>query len=110
MKHAESKIQAEIFQYLRLHFPIVFMVGNDAPGNSTPQRVARLKAMGLLPGVSDLVAVDNNGKILFIEIKTETGRLSKRQKEFQQKCLDLDLPYVIIRSIEDAINFVGFWK
>ena len=54
---------------------------------------------GLLSGVSDLIAVLPN-KILFIEMKSKTGRQSLEQKQFQQHVTELGFEYHVIRDFE----------
>ena len=38
--------------------------------------------MGLKAGVSDLIIIQPD-RVLFVEVKTDTGRQSPKQKEFQ---------------------------
>ena len=109
MNHEESRLQAEIFQFLRRHFPIVFMVPNGEIGKANPAKIWRLKAMGMLNGVSDLVAIDKTGKAIFIEIKTAKGRQSDDQKKFEEKCKGCGAPYHIVKNIEDAKKLVDIY-
>ena len=58
---------------------------------------------GLRPGVPDL-AVVHNGRIVMVEIKTDTGRLSPVQK---LTIADLDrcgVPTVVARSLQAVID------
>lgn len=59
-----------------------------------------------LPGESDLTLFMRGGKTYFIEIKTPTGRQSKKQKHFQELVKDLGFRYIIMRGVEDARNFI----
>ena len=60
----------------------------------------RMKNMGLLSGVSDTIVVLPNGKMLFIEFKTEEGYQSTNQKEFQQTVTNMNHQYYVCRSLE----------
>ena len=59
-----------------------------------------------LPGESDLTLFLPGGETYFIEIKTPTGRQSKRQKHFQQLVESYGFTYIIMRSVEDAREFI----
>jgi hypothetical protein len=56
----------------------------------------RMKAMGVVAGVSDLIYLRT---MIFIEMKTETGIQSKEQQRFQQIVESLGYVYVICRSL-----------
>ena len=100
----EAKIQAEIVKFLlpyrkagKLDF---FSVPNEAAAN--PVRQGQLIAMGLRPGVSDLVLMFPGGRTVFVEVKNETGIQSPAQRAFEQKCHELGFKYVLVRSVEDV--------
>lgn len=103
--HPESCIQAQIVSTLSGLGIFLFSVPNEAAGRITPQKAARLKAMGLRSGISDLILIGQDGRAYFIEVKTETGRLSESQKRFQAYCATRGWIYGIVRSVEDAIAF-----
>lgn len=56
-------------------------------------------------GISDLIVIGNN-RIIFLEIKTKTGRQSKSQKEFQAICEKYGVIYRVARSVKEAIKIV----
>ncbi len=58
----------------------------------------RMKAMGVVPGVSDLIYLVGP---TFIEMKTPIGTQSKEQKRFQSLVESLGYRYVICRSLEE---------
>lgn len=103
----EHDIQTQCITWYRSNFPngIIFAVPNQ--GRRTASQMSYFIQEGFTPGAPDLVAMDISGKIIFIEMKTETGRLSKYQIEFQEKCdyIDGDL-YFVCRSIEDFKNII----
>ena len=61
--------------------------------------------MGMVRGVSDLMML-YNGSFYAIELKTETGRQSEFQKQWQEVILSQGGTYVIVRSLQDFCNFV----
>ena len=60
----------------------------------------QLKAMGLVAGVSDMTYLSKSGPI-FLEFKTETGKQTTKQKEWQSTVEAAGYRYVIIRSFAD---------
>ncbi len=60
-----------------------------------------LQGLGCYPGLSDLVAVKKS-KVVYIELKTKTGKQSEKQKEFQQDLEAAGGTYVLARGIEDV--------
>ena len=100
----EAKIQADIVKFLlpyrkagKLDF---FSVPNEAAAN--PIRQGQLIAMGLRPGVSDLVLMFPEGRTVFVEVKNETGSQSSAQIDFERKCHELGFEYVLVRSVQDV--------
>jgi len=86
---------------------IVFSVPNERKSN--PIAVARLKAMGLLPGVADLVFVAIGGQAHFMEVKTKKGRLSPSQGTFRDDCQAGGVAWALVRSIDDAQDCFERW-
>lgn len=59
-----------------------------------------------IPGESDLTLFCKGGRTYFIEVKTPTGRQSKRQKHFAGIVEKLGFRYIIMRSVDDAKKFL----
>lgn len=95
---SEYDIQCECIEWVRHTHPgyIVFSVPNESAG----QRASKYKRSGMLPGVSDLIAVTPYG-IMFIEMKNAVGRQSKPQRTFQAKVEELGYKYYLCRSLEE---------
>lgn len=99
---SEIKLQAEIFQYHWNSFPdqrgLLFHVNNKArnaiEGN-------KMKAMGVVQGVSDLIYLKPGESVIFIELKTENGIQSTAQKQWQQKVELAGYKYFIVKSLTD---------
>ena len=58
------------------------------------------QGLGAVLGRSDLEAL-RGGRLVFIEIKTPTGKLSDHQKNFCAKVLNHGGEYLIVRRVED---------
>ena len=54
-------------------------------------------------GISDLIAI-KNGKVVFIEVKTDTGELSDDQARFMVDIQSKGGNYIVARSIEDVMK------
>ena len=104
-KHDESLLQAQIVKELRHRGIMVFMVGNDSPAGDAV-KAGRMIALGLLPGVSDLIVV-LQARCVFLELKTPTGRLSEAQVKFQEKVEALGHQYAVARSLQEAIDVLS---
>ena len=100
----ESKVQAEILQYLHDQGIFAFRV-NNAPvwdrhlnnGYGAYRSQGKWAALGL----SDIIAVIN-GRAHFIEVKTPTGRQSADQKLFERRAVKAGAIYILARGVEDV--------
>jgi hypothetical protein len=101
MNHTESRIQAAIIKALNPYPVYAFFVKNE--GKKTKAQAMRDKAMGMRSGVSDLVVITADG-VVFMEVKTETGRQSKSQQLFQSMVERFGCKYVVVRSPQDALR------
>ena len=64
-----------------------------------------LAGLGSYPGINDITAI-KFGIHLHIEVKTEMGIQSERQKIFEQNIKDAGGYYLIARGYEDVENFI----
>jgi len=64
-----------------------------------------LQGLGAYRGIPDIIAIKNN-RVLFLEIKRPTGKLSNYQKQFQTDIEGQGGEYYIIRSIDDLIKII----
>jgi hypothetical protein len=69
---------------------------------------AILKREGVVAGVADLFLMKANQNYhgLWIEVKTDKGKQSESQKEFERKALREGYKYVICKNIDQFINEV----
>ena len=99
----EHEIQKLVVSYLRLNGWLTICtdmsIGSMFLGKNQKQRIkffTYIKKQGYTNGSTDLIAVKDS-EILFIELKTEKGKLSTEQAKMSSL-----LPnYHIIRSLED---------
>lgn len=119
MKHEESRLQKQCVAWFRAQYPEYAMLlthpANEGNGNRVSGAIH--KAEGTMKGVPDLLLFMSAGyrqpcpdqKIeliityfgLGIEFKTQNGRQSQEQKDFQQMFEAAGYKYVIVRSFEE---------
>lgn len=63
-----------------------------------------LQGLGSYPGTCDLIAI-KNGVTIYIECKTMKGKQSERQMKFQKDIESHDGIYLLIRTLDDFIEF-----
>lgn len=109
-KDEEHKMQCSMVKWFRLKYPSMrhnlFSVPNG--GRRDVVTGAKLKAEGVLPGVSDLILLKRNKSYgaLLIETKTKKGIQQKSQKEWEMKITEDGYKYVVVRSLDEFIKVV----
>lgn len=104
-RHEESTIQIACVQWFNITHPdlrgLLFSVPNGGQRNARTAQI--MKAEGVVAGVADLILfVARQGfHALCIEMKTDKGKQSDKQKEWQEKAEGQGYKYVICRSLDD---------
>lgn len=65
------------------------------------------QGLGSYKGISDLIAL-KDGKVIFIEVKTKTGRQSEYQKDFEKICSEHGCRYILARSVDDVAELLNY--
>ncbi len=105
---------------LRLHVAVVALLHKRAaPGWQfwhTPngelrsaRAAAKLKAMGVKPGVPDLVLISPDGRFHALELKRRGGTLTDAQQDFQRWAAARGLPHSVAESFDDALAILRHW-
>lgn len=85
MNNNETSIKSVLKDYLALRgifsFPLTQGLGSF---RGAPDRIIHLK-----------------GRVVYVEIKTPTGKLSPYQESFQEQCQQDKIEYWVIRSLEE---------
>ena len=104
----EQAIQKAVIQYLMILENLgeltFFHVPNGGRRSKTEGGI--FKAMGVKPGVADLVILLPGGRTAFIEIKAGKGRLSPAQKAFRNTAEVLGFPFAECRAVDEVERFV----
>ncbi len=110
MLHRESQLQQACFNYFRYAHPrlasVFFAVPNGGQRNKREGSI--LKAEGVKAGVADALLLSASGEYhgLCIEFKTDIGRQSPAQKEWQRDVERQGYKYEIIRNIDTFIDVI----
>lgn len=88
---AEDRLRTEIIKALRKESCFIFRLEPSTRG---------------VWGVSDLLVFTRHNKMIFMEVKTEKGKLSGNQFGFSELCVLADQKYVVVKSVQQAIEVV----
>ena len=107
-KSPEADIQRSIVKTLRLLLPagsIVHHSPNEVRQGGEDGRLKQALAvgMGLHPGFSDLIVL-SEGRVLFLELKAPTGRLSESQRIFRDRVRAQGHAWGMARSLDEALD------
>lgn len=103
---SEDILQAKIYKWYHNTYctknnnprHCIFSVPNG--GLRSPREAVKLKATGLVAGVSDLIVLQPN-RIIFVEVKFGKGRQQANQVDFENKVKALGFEYYLVRSLEE---------
>lgn len=128
MSYTESKLQQECVKWFRLKYKGVLILAipngaylhksvGDTEGIFPYQRktsrvnfqAMRLLREGLVPGIPDLFVAKPAGEYggLFIEMKSETGRLSEKQENMIGKLRKAGYCVEVCKSFDNFIDVVN---
>lgn len=105
--HPEARLQKVIVSHLLMNDAFYFSIPNESKRSVVMG--AHMKQMGLIPGAADLgIIVD--GKIHFLEVKAADGVQSASQRDFQARCVMLNIPYACVNSLTEALKVLSEWR
>lgn len=110
MRHNEDRLQIGCVRWFGYQYPQFALLLHHSPngGYRTASEGAKFKAMGTRAGFADLVLLLPRGiyHALFVEMKTEKGRQTALQKQWQDAVEKQGYKYEICRSFGDFINII----
>lgn len=113
MKHEEDDLQIATATLLRrIALPGVIFFHTPNSGKRSKREAGRFKAMGVLAGVADWTIIWSNAdalipSILFVELKSATGRASDEQKAFRAKAEATGCAYEIARTMDEFMAIIS---
>ena len=104
----EADAQRAIVQALRFALPrdaIIQHCANEVTeaGPRGAKRQSILVGMGVHTGFADLIVI-SGGRVLFLEVKSQTGRLRKAQEVFRDTVITQGFGWALVRSVDDALG------
>lgn len=108
---SESKLQISMVKWFRLAYPKRHLFSIPNGGNRSAITGAILKAEGARAGVADLFLMHGNSQFhgLWIEVKTDKGKQSPSQKEFEIDALNNGYDYKIVKSLDEFMDVVTIY-
>jgi len=107
---SEHAMQVSVVEYARrFNRGGAMVVAIPNAGKRSPAVARAMQAEGLTPGVADLCFIMGNGITGWLELKTQRGRLSPTQLEFQAACQHLGHLYEVAYTFDDAIAVLKHW-
>jgi hypothetical protein len=64
---------------------------------------------GLTPGVFDLIVIAPGLPCAFLELKTETGKLSEHQRAFGELCTKAGVLNAVAYGLDQALDVLSAW-
>ena len=113
MKNLESQLQIACVRWFRYEFPeygdLLFSVPNGGKRHIATAR--KLKAEGVVAGVSDLILMVPNKDYhgLCIEMKYGKGKQTDNQKRFQKSVEEQGYKYIVSRTFDDFEKRVSYY-
>ena len=105
-QNPEADIQRQIVKdlHLVLRPPFILHHSSNEAGGASRAAQGILIGMGLHAGFSDLLLLGPDRRVLFLEVKTRTGKQHDAQVSFEADVVDFGWPYEIVRSSAEAID------
>lgn len=106
----EQKIQRAVIQHLDARAPRgAIYWHNWSGGYRRPAEAAIMKALGVVPGLPDLMIVYDS-KIYALELKTEDGRPSEAQLEMIARLNRAGAFCAVTYGLDAALRVLKAWK
>jgi len=105
----EDTIHAAIVQYLRVCMPDCLVFHPPNGGLRGKREASKLKWLGVLPGMPDIVILRPSGRFCLMEVKGPKGVLSEAQQAVRWHCERFEMPWALVRSIDEAREALIGW-
>jgi cellobiose-specific phosphotransferase system component IIB len=107
---SETQIQIAVIDHLRYGAANGWKYWHTPNGGLRDKReAAKLRAMGVLPGVPDLVLISPQGKFHGLELKRKGGTLSEEQRLFHAFAKGMGWPVAEADTLDGALDVLRMW-
>ncbi len=107
--HPEDDVHRAVLTWIRKVAPQCLAFHPANGGSRHRLEAIRLKTLGVVPGVPDLIIFGPGGRAYCLEIKADKGTLQPTQKAFARKMEELEIGWALVRSVDDARNAFTEW-
>ena len=104
MQVREKDIEKSVLQYL--YHAGIFAFKYPTTGRYDTKKNTWIKTRGTITGVADIIMIMEEGKTVWLEIKSPKGKQTPNQIEFQRKLEVRGHKYLVIRSVQDLIDWL----
>ncbi len=107
-KSIEHIEQVKVVQHVRAFYPDTIIAAIPNGGDRTASERVRLHSEGVLAGMPDLCVLEakNGFHGLFVEMKTDTGKVSSKQSDIKLQLNAKGYKAVVARSAAEAIKTI----
>ena len=104
---SEEQFHFQAAEYLNLALPRE-AVWHHSPneGRRRPQYTKKLLRKGLHPGWPDIEII-YRGRVIFIELKTQKGRVSEAQKNCHERLMLAGAVVKVVRNLDELREFLS---
>lgn len=106
MRKVEATIQKEMIQFCRAsdNLKMAFHVNNE--GAKSVGQAVQDKKLGTLAGVPDLCIPMGLGRVVWIEVKTLKGKLSRIQSAMHFNMVRLDQEIYVVKGLAEGMTLL----
>jgi len=104
----EGVIQTQILKYLLLlesQGKLYYTRLNSTGVFDPTKRVFRRPSPHQKHGIPDIMVIKDD-EVIFLECKSDTGKQSEYQKEFEETCKKNKIKYYIVRSLDEVCGII----
>jgi len=103
-QHIEHNEQTKLVMWVRAFHPDLMLAAIPNGGHRRAMAAVKLKAEGVVAGMPDLCLLEPKNGLhgLFIEMKTEDGKVSEQQKKIHARLTERGYCVTVCRSFKEG--------
>ena len=108
-RESEESLQTAILGWMEEYRPDLLCVHIPNGAIRTHKERLRMLEQGMKPGMPDLMVIDAAGRHGYMEVKTDRGAISMAQWDTRTELMDRQVPWALVRSLEDVQGALLDW-